>query len=132
MKFLPKKHEPQDLNISPLIDMVFLLIIFFAVSSTFVKDMKIDINRPQAKNSVLASTKSVRIYLDRDGVPYMNDQPVKMWMLQSMVREAMDTSTSRSVLVVADRLTATEKLVEVVDQAKLGGADEVGVATEAR
>lgn len=112
--------------------MVFLLIIFFAVSSTFVKDMKIDINRPQAKNSVLASTKSVRIYLDRDGVPYMNDQPVKMWMLQSMVREAMDTSTSRSVLVVADRLTATEKLVEVVDQAKLGGADEVGVATEAR
>mgnify|MGYP006292422505 CR=1 FL=1 len=100
MKFLPKRHEPEDLNISPLIDMVFILLIFFAVSTTFVKDMQLDL------------------------------EPVKTWMLQSLVRDSLAVSSSQNVLVISDRLVPTEKLVDVVDQCKLAGADEVGVATQ--
>lgn len=130
MKFLPKSREPEELNISPLIDMVFILLIFFAVSTTFVKDMQLELERPNAQSSAIASTKSIRVYIDRDGSTYINEQPVKTWMLQSLVRDALTVSSSQSVLVIADRLTPTENLVEVVDQCKLAGAAEVGVATE--
>lgn len=130
MKFIPKKHEPEALDMSPLIDMVFILLIFFAVSTTFVKDMQLELERPNAQSSSVSSSKSVRIYIDRNGNTYMNEQSVKPWMIQSFVREALSVSSTSTVLVVTDRLTSTEKLVEVVDQAKLGGATEVGVATE--
>ncbi|MBN2444574.1 MAG: biopolymer transporter ExbD [Spirochaetales bacterium] len=130
MKFLPKKHEPEDLNISPLIDMVFILLIFFAVSTTFVKDMKLDLERPQASSSVSASSKSIRVYIDRQGTVYLNEQPIKTWMLQSLLRDSFTSAASQTVLVIADRLTPTESLIDVVDQAKLAGASEVGVATE--
>ena len=130
MKFVPKKHEVEDLNISPLIDMVFILLIFFAVSTTFVKDLQVELERPNAQSSVQASTKSVRVYIDRTGNVYINEQPVNPWMIQSLVRDALAVSTSQTVLVIADRLTPTEKLIEVVDQARLAGASDVGVATE--
>lgn len=129
MKFVRNRHQPEDLNISPLIDMVFILLIFFAVSTTFVKDMKLDLERPSAQSSVNASNKSMRVYIDRQGNIYLNEQAVKPWMLQSLVRDSLAISSTQTVLVIADRLTATEHLVEVVDQCKLGGASEVGVAT---
>lgn len=130
MKFLPKRHEPEELNISPLIDMVFILLIFFAVSTTFVKDMQVELQRPSAETSQAASTQSVRVYIDQGGQIYVNEQPVNSWMVQSLVRDALAVSTSQTVLVVADRRTPTELLVEVVDQASLAGATDVGVATE--
>jgi len=132
MKLLPRKHEPEDLNISPLIDMVFILLIFFAVSTTFVKDLQVELERPNAQTSAAASSKSVRVYIDRAGSVYVDEQPVNSWMVQSVVRDLLAISASDTVLVIADRLTPTELLIEVVDQAKLAGAAEVGVATELR
>lgn len=132
MKLLPRKHEPEDLNISPLIDMVFILLIFFAVSTTFVKDLQVELERPNAQTSAAASSKSVRVYIDRAGSIYVDEQPVNSWMVQSVVRDLLAISASDTVLVIADRLTPTELLIEVVDQAKLAGAAEVGVATELR
>ena len=130
MKFLPKKHEVEDLNISPLIDMVFILLIFFAVSTTFVRDLQVTLDRPSAQSSSSVSSDSVRVYIDRSGAIFVGEQPVNSWMVQSLVREELSIATSDAVLVIADRLTPTELLIDVVDQAKLAGAGEVGVATE--
>ena len=109
--------------------MVFILLIFFAVSTTFVKDMKLDLERPSAQTSISASNKSIRVYIDRRGDIFLNEKSVKPWMLQSLIREALSISSTQTVLVIADRLTPAENLIEVVDQCKLGGAREVGVAT---
>ena len=130
MKFLPKQQEPEGLDISPLIDVVFILLIFFAVSTTFVKDMQVELERPNAQSSAVSSTKSIRIYVDRSGTIYMDEQTVNPWMVQTLVKDALAVSSSSTVLVIADRLTSTERLIEVVDQATLAGATEVGVATE--
>ncbi len=130
MRFVPKKHEPEDLNISPLIDMVFILLIFFAVSTTFVRDMQVELERPNAQSSTTASTKSVRVYIDRGGSVFIDEQPVNPWMIQTVIRDLLAISSSQTVLVIADRLTPTELLIEVVDQARLAGASDVGVATE--
>jgi biopolymer transport protein ExbD len=130
MRYREKKEKTDEINIAPLIDMVFILLIFFAVSTTFVRDLKLDLERPTATSAERASTKVLRIHVDRNGSVFIDEQPVKIWMLQSRVRDLLKISTAKSVLVIADRLITAEKLVEVVDQCKLGGAAEVGVATE--
>jgi biopolymer transport protein ExbD len=121
--------EAQGIDISPLIDMVFILLIFFMVSTTFSKDLKVDIERPSAASSQSAPQKAIRVYIDRGGDTYIDDQPVRIWTIQNRVRDFIKAGVSSTVLVVTDRFVPSERLIEVVDQCKLAGAKEVGVAT---
>jgi len=118
-------------DISPLIDVVFILLIFFMVTTTFVKDMKLDLERPSAASGERATSKGLRVFFDRSGSVYMNDAPVKTWMIQSRVRDHLRDGGSESVLVITDRRVAAEKLIDVVDQVRLAGVRDVGVVTEA-
>ena len=130
MRARTKRAEEQQIDISPLIDMVFILLIFFMVSTTFVKDMKLELERPGAASASRASTKAVRVYIDAASNVYLDGNPVRAWMLQSRVREQLRAGGSGSVLVIVDRRVPSERLLEVVDQCRLGGATDVGVATE--
>jgi biopolymer transport protein ExbD len=130
MRYRESKETVQDLNISPLIDMVFILLIFFMVSTTFVKDMKLDLERPAASSSSSASTKAVRLYIDNAGAIYLDGESIQSWVIQSRLRDLLKTKTQKSVLVITDENVPSGKLVEVVDQARLAGASDVGVATE--
>jgi len=130
MRYRESKEQVQDLNISPLIDMVFILLIFFMVSTTFVKDMKLELDRPSASSASTASTKAIRLYIDNTGAVYLDGESIRMWVIQSRVRDLLKTKTQKSVLVVTDENVPSGKLVEVVDQARLAGAQDVGVATE--
>jgi biopolymer transport protein ExbD len=129
MRYREKKESIQDINISPLIDMVFILLIFFMVSTTFVKDMKLDLNRPAAASASAASTKAIRLYIDNAGDIYLDGEPVRVWVIQSRIRDLLAGSTGKSVLVITDDGVPAGRLVEVVDQARLAGANDVGVAT---
>jgi len=129
MRYREKKESIEEINISPLIDMVFILLIFFMVSTTFVKDMKLDLNRPVAASATAASTKAIRLYIDNRGEIYLDGVPVRVWVVQSRIRDLLDAGTSRSVLVITDDGVPVRRLVEVVDQARLAGATDVGVAT---
>ena len=130
MRYRESKETVQDLNISPLIDMVFILLIFFMVSTTFVKDMKLELERPSASSATTASTKAIRLYIDNSGEVYMDGENIRTWVIQSRLRDLLKTKTQKSVLVVTDENVPSGKLVEVVDQARLAGASDVGVATE--
>ena len=122
--------EEDGIDISPLIDVVFILLIFFMVSTTFVKDAQLELQRPSAQSAEAADTKSVRISIDRQGAVYLGEEAIRLWMLQSRVREQLRASSQSSVLVIADRATPTELLIDVVDQCRMGGAKDVGVITD--
>ena len=124
-----RKQTEVGIDLTPCIDMTFILLIFFMVSTTFVKDMKIDIDRPGASTQTLASTKSVRVYIDKQGGTYLEGEPIQVWVIQSRLRDLLKGMTSKSVLVVTDEVVPAGRLVEVVDQARLAGADDIGVAT---
>ncbi|MEJ2501372.1 MAG: biopolymer transporter ExbD, partial [Campylobacterales bacterium] len=83
MRFRKKKELDQAVDISPLIDMVFILLIFFMVSTTFVKDMKLDLERPGASSATRASSKVIKVYLDNQAQAYIDNQPIKVWAIQS-------------------------------------------------
>jgi biopolymer transport protein ExbD len=125
------KATEGTVDLTPMIDMTFILLIFFMVSTTFVKDMKLDIDRPGARTQQVASTKAIRLYIDKTGETYLDGEPVRVWAIQGRVRDQLRGMTSKSVLVVTDEAVPSGRLVEVVDQARLAGADDVGVATVA-
>lgn len=129
MRQRERANTEQNVDISPLIDMVFILLIFFMVSTTFVKDMKLDLNRPSASSATTASTKAIRLYIDNAGDTYLDGQPIQVWVIQSRLRELLSGSAESSVLVVTDDRVPAGRLVEVVDQARRAGAEDVGVAT---
>jgi len=130
MKFRRKKEQVSDVDMSPLIDMVFILLIFFMVSSTFTKDMKLDLERPGASSASRASSKVIRVYIDNTGETYVDGQPIKTWAIQGKLREMMRTATEKAVLVITDDSISVDKLIDVVDQCRLSGAQDVAVATK--
>ena len=130
MRFRNTSEEETQIDMSPLIDMVFILLIFFMVTTTFVKDMKLDLDRPSASSGVTASTKSTRVFIDNLGDVYVDNQQVRLYSLQSKLRDMLRVSTDKSILVVTDENVPAKLVLEVVDQSKLAGATDIGVATE--
>jgi len=100
MRFKQKSQNVDNIDVSPLIDMVFILLIFFMVTTTFVKDMKLDLDRPSAASASTASTKVIRVYIDNTGEIYIDNQSVKVWAIQSKLRDILRSSDEKSVLVV--------------------------------
>ncbi|MEZ4470336.1 MAG: biopolymer transporter ExbD [bacterium] len=131
MRWRPTRHvEEPGVDISPLIDMVFILLIFFMVTTTFVKDAQVELERPSAASAKAASTKAIRVTLDQRGEVYVDGRPVRPWMVQNRIREQLQGGEDRPVLVITDRRVRAEQLIEVVDQCRLAGAKDVAVATD--
>jgi biopolymer transport protein ExbD len=130
MRYTDNQEEEGHVDISPLIDMVFILLIFFMVTTTFVKDMKLELERPSASSATSASTKSIRVFIDKFGDIYVDNQPVRIYTLQSKLRDMLRVSTDKSILVVTDETVAAKRVLEVIDQSRLAGATDVGVATD--
>jgi len=130
MRFRQRRTDnPTDVDVSPLIDMVFILLIFFMVTTTFVKDMKLDINRPSASSASKADSKVVRVYIDNTGAVYIDNSPVKLWAIQSKVREMLRAATDKNVLVITDDNIPVKTLIDVVDECRMSGAKDVAVST---
>lgn len=129
MRRFRRSNEVQDLDISPLIDVVFILLIFFMVSTTFVRDSEIDIDRPTASSATQASADVIRVAIDKSSNVFVDGQPIKIWALQSKLRDLLADSTENSVLVITDEGVPVRTLISVVDEARLSGAAEVAVAT---
>lgn len=127
----PQASTETGVDLTPMIDMTFILLIFFMVSTTFVKDLELDLERPGAQSATKASGQAIRVYIDRKGETYLDGQPVRSWVIQSRLRDLLGTSTRKAVLVVADAAVPAQQLIDVVDAARLAGAEDVGVATVA-
>ncbi len=131
MRRLRREAPGDELDLSPLIDVVFIPLIFFMVTTTFVRDAQVELERPSAKSATRASTKAVRITIDRGERILIDEVPVRPWMVQSRVREALAQEGGKgTVLVITDRRVRAQTLIEVVAQARLGGASDVGVVTD--
>ncbi len=125
-----QRGKGADFDISPLIDVVFILLIFFMVSTTFVKDQQLDLERPGAQSAAPAASDAPRVAIDAAGRTYIEGVAVRPWVLQSRVRELLKSGGGDTVLVVADKRVSAEVLVNVVDQCRLAGANSVGVVTD--
>ncbi len=91
--------------------------------------MKLEINRPAAASASLASAKVLRVYIDSSSEIYIDNHPVKLWAIQSKLRDLLRTSTDKSVLVITDSSLPVNILIDVVDEVRMSGAKDVAVST---
>jgi len=119
------------INLTPLIDMVFILLIFFAVNSTFVRFPGIDVDQPVARSSVVQQSATILIAVTDDGEVWIDGSQIDVRRLRGVIERMFVDSPDASVVVLSDQDSRTGIVVEVIDQARLAGAERVALAAAA-
>lgn len=127
--FLNAESKTTEINISPLIDIVFILLIFFIVTTVFFEETGVEINKPQAISQQDLESKSIMIAITADGQVFYGGRNIGVVGVRNLVRR-MSTSEAQQVILQADGMVPTELLIKVLDEAKLGGAFSVNVSTK--
>lgn len=134
MNFQPRASEELDINVTPLIDVVFLLLIFFMVSTTFERESEINITLPQASEEITeAKPDAINVSIDaRDNI-YVNDQALLNSQVNSIKEAIFDKLGERSdatVIISADSKTDHQTVVKVMDAARQLGLVRITFATQ--
>ena len=115
---------------SPMIDCVFILLIFFIVTTTFVEETGVEVDKPQAASAVRLEKTSVLIALTADGAVMYGGSEIGVGSVQPLVKRLLQKEDV-PVIIQADAAAASGLLVRIIDEAKLAGATKVSVATRA-
>lgn len=118
-----------ELNMAPLIDMTFLLLIFFILNTSFVKETGLEVNRPKAISGRVVSGDMVLVGVSAAGTIHMSGRRVDLAAVRDLVARARSRRPDSPVVVVADQEAKVGLVVRVVDQCRLAGAKDVAVAT---
>lgn len=119
-----------EINMTPLIDMVFILLIFFIVSTSFVKETGVDVNRPTAATAVKKERANILISIKPNGEIWMDKRQIDRRAVRANVERMHAENPEGSVIIVADEDAKTGLLIEVMDQARLAGVASVSIAAE--
>ena len=115
-------------NLTPLIDMVFILLIFFVVTSSFVKESGIEVNRPTAQTTERQERGNIIIAISSAGEVWMDKRQIDPQAVRSEVLRLKAENPEASVVIVADEKADTGILVKVMDQVRLAGITKVSIA----
>jgi biopolymer transport protein ExbD len=111
-----------------LIDMMFILLIFLLVTTSFVRETGVEVSRPTAVTAVPQEKSSLLVGVTASGAVYFEGNPVDLISLRSMLKQRLYERGDRTVVLVVDRDAPSGRLVEVMDECMLAGADKVAVA----
>jgi biopolymer transport protein ExbD len=126
---LPRKRRDDGILLTPLIDMVFLTLIFFMVNATLSINPAIRIDLPKARTSLGALSEEIVVSVRADGSLHIGERRVGAADFGVELRREMARVGKRSILLQADRTITYEALIEVMDQAKLAGVGRISLAT---
>ena len=115
-------------DISPLIDCVFILLIFFIVTTTFVEETGVEVDKPQAASSVRLEKNSILLAITDKGEVVYGGREIGVGGVRPLVKR-MITQEDLPVIVQVDQAVPSGLLVRVIDESKLAGATKVSLAT---
>lgn len=121
---------PIQAPLTSLIDIVFMLLIYFLLTTNFMVDEGIRIKLPQARSSAPMTREEITVYVDREGRTYIKNVPVAEDRLFTELKAMIGGRSDALVMVKADRLAEVNRAVKVMDLAKAAGADRLCLATE--
>ncbi|MFZ0389437.1 MAG: biopolymer transporter ExbD [Calditrichia bacterium] len=131
MKFIDTSKKSRSLlNITPLIDVLFILIIFFAVSSTFLEQTGIKLELPEAQKSDVQPLDKAVLYIDSEQNLYFNKKEVGLESLGQLLQDVMRRTEDQTLIINADKQVPHGLVVKVMDTARLNGVRKLVVATE--
>jgi biopolymer transport protein ExbD len=131
MQFEGRRRSTQTPNLTPLIDIVFLLLVFFMLTSHFVQEQSLNIDLPVADSGeAVAEDRQLEVVIAKDGQLLMNDHFVADEALQEVLRTALAGREDKQVRIRGDRTSPLGRSVTVLDAARRAGASGVDIVSE--
>ena len=125
---LRQSSKTEGINMAPLIDMVFILLIFFMVTTSFVKETGIDVQRPTASTAVLKEKGNILIGVDANGHVFLERKQIDVRSVRAHIERCLAENPEGAVVIVADKASRTGVVIQVIDQCRLAGARNVSMA----
>ena len=132
MRFRHKRREEEEseINITPMMDIVFIMLIFFIVTTSFIKETGIDPNRPEAETAKRAELGNILIAIAPNDRIWMNKAPIELEAVKIMMESAHAENPESSVVIVADELASTGLVLDVMDQIRLSGISKISLSAK--
>ncbi len=124
-------QEEAQVDMTPMLDVVFILLIFFIVSTAFVKESGIDVERPQASSQQSSAQQVIQIAIAENGDIYLDKNLLDIRQLGQQLKPLLNTEPVPNVVLQADRRVSHGRVVSVMDEAKKAGAQNLAIATDA-
>lgn len=125
------EERPPELMLSPMIDMIFLLLVFFIVSTMYMSDIKtIPIRLPVASHSESVSNSNFSVTIKNDGSIYLDDKPIDMNLLVTNAAIESKRDNAFSVIIRAEDEAAYKTVIQLLDRLKGAGVTRFGLATD--
>jgi biopolymer transport protein ExbD len=126
--------EEAEINITPMLDIVFIMLIFFIVTTSFVKEIALDLNRPASEpREEKEISEVITIRIAANGQIEVGGRPVDIRAVRANIEGELATrGFDTPVVVIADRAADSGLMVRVIDQARMAGADQVSLAATSR
>ena len=125
-----RSDEDSDINLTPMLDVVFIMLIFFIVTATFIKQAGIEVIRPEALTAEQKPTVSVLIAIGENGDIWIDKQKVDPTAVRAHIERLHAENPKGGLVVQADRGAKSEKLMAVLAAARAAGLTEVAIATD--
>ena len=125
-----RSDEESDINLTPMLDVVFIMLIFFIVTATFIKQAGIEIYRPAALTSVQKPTVSVLVAIGENGDIWIDKKKVDTTAIRAHIERLHAENPKGGLVVQADKAAKTEKVMAVLSAARAAGLTEVAISTE--
>lgn len=122
-----EQQTPQGIDMSPLLDVVFILLIFFIVTTVFVKETGVEVDKPQAISIEKMEQTAILLAITDTGDVFYDGTNIGVAGVRGIV-EQLQQREPRPVVIQADKSVPTQRLLEVIDGAKLAGAKTVNLA----
>jgi len=131
VRFAAKRRPEPSIDVTPMIDVVFQLVLFFMVSTTFVSTPGFQVDLPRSSaQMVVADKDDVNIWMTMDGAVYVDDRPVDLDKLDAVFERAGERDPNTLVVIKADVGVTHGRVVTVMDMARTKGLSRLAIATE--
>ena len=125
-----REEEESEVNLTPMLDVVFIMLIFFIVTASFVKESGIDVNRPDAATAEKKERGNILVAISSNGQIWIDKRQVDPRALRANIERLKAENPEGSVVIQADKDSKNGLLVQVMDAARLAGVYNVSIAAQ--
>ncbi len=125
-----RKEDELDINVTPMLDVIFIMLIFFVVTASFVQEAGIEIQQPQATSTKTLEQKNILVAISAANAIWINGRAVNFDHLRASIERLRAENPLASVLIQADQKAHANTLVKVMDAARLAGVRNMAISSE--
>lgn len=123
------EEEDATIDMTPMLDVVFIMLIFFIVTASFVKESGIDVNRPEAATAVKKDRANILVAISDKGEIWINKRRIDVRAVQANIERLRAENPQGTVVIQADKKATTDTLIKVMDASRAAGVFDVSIAT---